>query len=315
MKEKILLTGGSGFLGNHILNRLNQKNFDVITLGRNLVNQSQEHIYANFADENEIDFGEIHSDFVIHCAGKAHIVPKTEIEKEEFYKVNRDGTKKLLKALEISKPLPKVFILISTVAVYGLDKGINISENSELNPESPYAQSKRESEVLVESWCKNHSVRFLVFRLPLVVGNFAPGNLSSLQKAIRKGIYIKIADNNALKSMVLANDVADLILNSFNKGEGYYNLTDGIDTSISDLENAMERRFNRRTYLTIPKFLLAGLAKIGDFINFMGISVPLNSNKYEKITNSLTFDTSKAKNELEWDPSPVLTFVENNIEF
>jgi UDP-glucose 4-epimerase len=57
---------------------------------------------------------------VVHCAGKAHVVPNTTLEKEEFYRVNLDGTENLLSTLENS--LPNTLVFISSVAVYRLDE-------------------------------------------------------------------------------------------------------------------------------------------------------------------------------------------------
>jgi len=88
MKKKILLTGSSGFLGSHILEFLKNKNYEVIKLGRSV--QSDIKIDLSLNKLFKIDV-----DYVIHVAGKAHVIPKTEEEKKEFFKVNYIGTKNL----------------------------------------------------------------------------------------------------------------------------------------------------------------------------------------------------------------------------
>ena len=66
-------------------------------------------------------------DIVLHAAGKAHVVPKTEDEKQLFYDINYQGTVNLCKALE-QVGMPKALVFISTVAVYGCESGELITE-------------------------------------------------------------------------------------------------------------------------------------------------------------------------------------------
>lgn len=78
---------------------------------------------------------------VLHACGKAHIVPRTEEEKQAFFDVNYTGTIHLCEALERVGG-PKALIFISTVAVYGYESGEMITEEHPLNGDTPYAKSK-----------------------------------------------------------------------------------------------------------------------------------------------------------------------------
>ena len=109
----LLFTGASGFLGNYIQPIL-VNSYYVQTLG--LVNNDD--YFVNLA--TDIPVFNTTFDIVLHAAGKAHSIPKTEMEKKVFFDVNLKGTKNLCAALEKSG-VPKAFIFISTVAVYGLD--------------------------------------------------------------------------------------------------------------------------------------------------------------------------------------------------
>ena len=73
----------------------------------------------------------------MHIAGKAHSVPKTEQEAQTFFDVNLRGTQNLVKGLERLDTLPRAFLFISTVAVYGVDQGTNISETHPLKGDTP----------------------------------------------------------------------------------------------------------------------------------------------------------------------------------
>ena len=118
--KSLLFTGASGFLGNN-LKPLIAQNYSITTLGLTDMDDIQENL-ANTVPDLKSNF-----DIVLHAAGKAHKEPKTEDEKNAFFYVNYQGTINLCNALE-KNGTPKAFIFISTVAVYGLDSGENITE-------------------------------------------------------------------------------------------------------------------------------------------------------------------------------------------
>jgi nucleoside-diphosphate-sugar epimerase len=291
---KILLTGASGFLGKYIYNELAKQN-EIITISRSNAN-----ILVNLA----ITIPQLpRLDLVVHCAGKAHSVPKTELEKQAFFDVNLTGTANLLKGVARNSELPKSFVLISTVAVYGCESGVMINESHPLNASDPYGQSKIQSEKLVQSWCIKNNVVCTILRLPLLVGENPPGNLGAMINGIKKGYYFNIAGGEAKKSMVFAQDVAKIILNVSKIG-GLYNLTDGHHPSFSELASEIAKTFGRRPVYNVPLWVAKSIARIGDLF---GDKMPINSKKLGKITNDLTFDDSKAKKKLNWKPNPVLS--------
>ncbi len=112
-KKTILLTGATGFLGSHIEQEL-LKQHKVIRLARG--EKASGHVNADIKFKIPIlSIPQI--DLVVHAAGKAHVVPKTEAEKQEFYDVNLKGTENLLEALKNSNNNPKAFVFYSTLAV------------------------------------------------------------------------------------------------------------------------------------------------------------------------------------------------------
>ncbi len=311
IKENILITGASGFLGSSVLKSFNSKNYNVFTLGRKKITNSTKHIFWDCSNDipkiEDIEFSK-----VIHIAGKAHIVPKTEEEELEFFKINLDGTKNLILAIQGLSLKPKHFIFISTVAVYGLEEGLNISESHETLPKTPYGISKLDAENEIISWAtKNHS-SFVILRLPLIAGVNPPGNLGAMKKAIARNRYPRVLNNLAKKSVVLDDDVAKLI-ESISCQSGIYNLTDKHHPSFAEIENALEKRTGKKISLTIPKFVLRIAANFGDILNQVGINFPFTSNKLNKIITSLTFDDRKAQSELNWKPNPVIPFIEKYI--
>lgn len=289
-----LLTGDTGFLGGFISKEISKSDI-IVSLSRNSKQYS-------ICLDQKVPFFYEKFDLVIHAAGKAHSVSKTSLEKQAFLDVNFKGTQNLLKGLEESQSIPKAFIFISSVAVYGRENGINISEDAPLLAKDSYGLSKIQAEQLVLDWCKWNNVICTILRLPLLAGANPPGNLGAMIKGIKKGYYFNIAGGRAQKSMVLASDVAQCIL-KVSKIGGIYNLTDGYHPTFNELSHTISLQFGKKNVPNMPLFFAKKLAKIGDLI---GDKFPLNSNKLSKIMTPLTFDDSKARKAFGWNPSSVL---------
>jgi nucleoside-diphosphate-sugar epimerase len=290
----ILITGATGFLGQAICNHLNSLQVPSVSLGQSAVNE----IRCNLANEiPEIPEVEL----VIHAAGKAHFIPKTDDEKADFFKVNVRGTENLLAGLENNTSLKK-FIFISSVAVYGLMEGTEIDENNPLNATDAYGKSKIEAELIIQNWCITKNIEYYILRLPLIAGANPPGNLGAMLKALKKGFYFSIGKADVKKSMVLARDVAELIP-KVNGKPGIYNLTDGYHPTFDELEKGLAKALNVKNPFKIPQTVATLIAKIGDIL---GSKSPINSQKLKKIQSTLTFSDKKAREELGWNPSHVL---------
>lgn len=293
--KKLLFTGASGFLGYNIRPIL-EKSYDVHTIGLT----DDDDIKINMA--KEVPLINTHYDVVLHAAGKAHTVPKTEVEKQVFYDVNYQGTVNLCKALE-NAGIPKALVFISTVAVYGCEFGDLITEEHPLEGTSPYADSKIKAERYLTKWCDEHSVVLSILRPSLIAGKNAPGNLGAMMNGIRKGYYVNIAGGKVVKSILMAEDIARLLPVLEEKG-GVYNVCDTRQPSFSEISESIAKQLGKHKPINIPYWMAWCLAKVGDLI---GLNAPFNSYKLEKMTRSLTFNNEKARRELNWEPLDVLS--------
>lgn len=291
---KLLFTGASGFLGAH-LKPLLQIVFQVKTMGLMDEDDYKVNLATTIPDIQE-EF-----DVVLHAAGKAHMIPKTESEKKAFFDVNFQGTVNLCKALENSC-VPKAFIFISTVAVYGLEFGENIIEEHPLNGDTPYALSKIQAEKYLTDWCAQSNVTLGIIRPSLIAGPNPPGNLGDMIRGIKTGKYLSIAGGKARKSVLMVEDIDRLILPLMEKG-GIYNVCDDSQPTFRELEILISKQLGLRTPISIPFWLAKSMALVGDLL---GKKAPINSLKLKKITESLTFSNEKAKRELGWQPLDVL---------
>ena len=290
----LLFTGASGFLGSNIIQLLNGA-YNIISVGLS----PQDTYLVDIATDIPTFIDAF--DVVFHAAGKAHSVPKTEAEKRLFFDVNLQGTKNLCTALERSG-IPKAFIFISTVAVYGCDSGENITEEHPLNGTTPYALSKIKAEKYLEGWCAMHNVKLSILRPSLIAGPNPPGNLGAMIHGIRNGKYLSIAGGKARKSVLMVQDIANLLPMLIEKG-GIYNVCDSYQPSFRELEMVICKQLSRKGPISIPYWLAKSMAVVGDCL---GEKAPINSLKLRKITSSLTFSNEKATRELGWKPMNVL---------
>ena len=293
--EKLLFTGGTGFLGKNVRPILD-KMYEVTTCGIT----SDDTIKVNLA--KEIPELEQHYDVVLHACGKAHVVPKTEVEKQAFFDVNYTGTVHLCNALE-KVGVPNALVFISTVAVYGCEFGELITEEHLLKGDTPYAKSKIQAEKYLTEWCKKYNVVLGILRPSLLAGKDAPGNLGAMVDGVKRGFYMNIAGGKAVKSVLMAEDIARIMPALIKKG-GVYNVCDTFQPTFGQISESVANQLGKRKPISIPIWMAKCMALVGVLL---GEKAPINSYKLEKMTRSLTFSNEKARKELDWEPLDVLT--------
>lgn len=292
--NKLLFTGGTGFLGKNVMSLL-QREYNVTTCGITSDDMIQVNLARTVPDLQE------EYDVVLHAAGKAHVVPKTDEAKQLFFDINYQGTVNLCKALE-NVGVPKSFVFISTVAVYGCEYGEMITEECPLNGDTPYAKSKIMAEEYLQNWCKEHNVILGILRPSLLAGKNAPGNLGAMVNGVKKGFYMNISGGKVVKSVLMAEDIARILPLVAEKG-GVYNVCDTRQPSFGEISESVAKQLGKSRPISIPYWMAWCMAKLGDLL---GNRAPINSDKLEKMTKSLTFSNEKARRELGWEPLDVL---------
>jgi dTDP-glucose 4,6-dehydratase len=189
--KKILITGGAGFIGSHVVRFFVKKypeyqiyNLDKLTYAGNLENlkdvetaPNYHFIKADIVDKNILFslFREHQFDGVIHLAAESH-VDRSISNPTEFILTNIVGTANLLNAARETwkKQEEKIFYHISTDEVYGsLGKTGYFTENTPYDPRSPYSASKASSDHLVRAY---HNT----YKLPVIISNCS-NNYGSFQ--------------------------------------------------------------------------------------------------------------------------------------
>jgi len=182
-RKSILITGGAGFIGNHVVRTFINNypdytivNLDKLTYAGNLENlrdieqkQNYKFVKGDIADNELIKrlFEEYKFDGVIHLAAESH-VDRSILNPMEFVKTNIEGTANLLHIAKESWKNDfeaKLFYHVSTDEVYGSlgDIGFFV-ETTPYDPRSPYSASKAASDHLVRAYAHT-------FKLPVVISN------------------------------------------------------------------------------------------------------------------------------------------------
>lgn len=168
MPEKILVTGGAGYIGSHAVFELKARGYHVIVLdnlstGHEWALRSDQFIRGDIRDEVLLRaiFQDHDFDTVMHFAAKS-IVSESMKNPLDYYDNNVVGAQRLIQAA-VEGGVSR-FIFSSTAAVYGeTQKGL-ISEGSDKNPINPYGQSKRMIELMLSDALTAHKLSSVSFR-------------------------------------------------------------------------------------------------------------------------------------------------------
>lgn len=164
---KILVTGGAGYIGSVLVNKLIEQGHEVNVID-DLSNGFRENIdrRAKFTEGSILDKGNLNQalegvEVVYHLAAKIR-VEEGEAKPELYKKVNIEGTLDLIKAC-VDKKIAK-FIFASTAAVYGDPEEFPVNENSKTNPVNVYGATKLEIDKYLEANAKNMGISTICFR-------------------------------------------------------------------------------------------------------------------------------------------------------
>jgi UDP-glucose 4-epimerase len=230
--KNILVTGGAGYIGSHIVEQLVKKNFlnifivdDLSTGHKRLISKKANFIKANINKTQLIKKIILKNkiDTIIHLAAKT-IVTESEKKPKLYYNVNVLGTRSLLNAAKNSSV--KNFLFSSTAAVYG-SKIRFVNENSRTLPDSVYGKTKLQAENLVK---KEFKKNYIILRYFNVVGaspskkiglinkygqlfkNFAVEILKKKPKLNVYGNDYNTADGTCIRDFIHVSDLADIHL-------------------------------------------------------------------------------------------------------
>jgi UDP-glucuronate 4-epimerase len=233
--KNILVTGGAGFIGSHLIDELLQKDFNIICLDnfdafyaeeiklQNIHNANQlsnfKLVRGDIRNENLLTkiFKENQIDVVIHLAGKAGVRPSID-QPKEYFDVNVNGTLCLLEVMR--EHHVKKLVFASSSSVYGNNSKIPYAENDVVDfPISPYAASKKSCELLTHTFHHLYEFDVLNLRFFTVFGPRQRPDLAihKFFKAIYANQPIKVfGDGSTSRDYTFVSDTVDGIIAALN---------------------------------------------------------------------------------------------------
>ncbi len=222
---KIIVTGGAGFIGSHLVDRLVEFNHKVTVLD----NLSTGRLKNLSKSKNKIKFHKVdlakknkwqdlfkNVDCVFHLAGLADIVPSIE-KPIDYYTSNVTGTLNVIEAAKIHKV--KKVIYSASSSCYGIPKKYPTKEDSDISPEYPYALTKYLGEQIIMHWGKLYNINTISLRLFNVYGlrSRTTGTYGAVigvflaQKLSNKPLTI-VGDGNQTRDFTFVSDVVDAFI-------------------------------------------------------------------------------------------------------
>ncbi len=256
--RKILVTGGAGFIGSHLTEKLLGKGYSVVVLD-NMTTGNPENLkpfssLANF----ELKKGDIRdrlaiaealcgTDAVVHLAALID-VEKSVLDPAPTHEVNATGTLNVLQ--EAARQGVKRFVLASSAAVYGDTEKLPIKEDTPLKPLSPYAASKTSAEAYCQAFAKSYALNTIILRPFNVYGPRSAnspysGVITKLLKAAASNDTFTIqGDGEQTRDFIHVNDVTQAItlaLENQKTTVETLNVCTGKPVSINQLVQATEK--------------------------------------------------------------------------
>ena len=175
VKRRVVVTGGAGFIGSHLVDRLVKRDEEVVVLD-NFSSGEIEFLENSIENITLIDIDLLNEDFAGYLEGAKivyHLAANPEVQlgitkPEVMQEQNVDVTKRVLEAMKLAGCENIVFT--STSTVYGDAEKIPTPETAELKPISAYGTSKLDAEKLIEKYCKENNFRGVSYRFANCVG-------------------------------------------------------------------------------------------------------------------------------------------------
>ncbi|MHA1974271.1 MAG: NAD-dependent epimerase/dehydratase family protein [Candidatus Hodarchaeales archaeon] len=322
---KILVTGGTGFVGSHIIDALEKKYSprDLIMFVRNREKAIERLNRGLTIVEGDVTiFEEVRKvvqgfqpKVVVHAAALANDWAPLE----ELMQVNAKGTLNIVNAME--KVSDSFLVYISSSGVYPRVEGMYINEETNYGPIGNYQWSKVEAEKYVRKAIDNRKIRGSIIRPPNVMGARDYTHMVKIVKAIREGKFPLIRKGKAIQTWVAVEDLAlavILLIQNKEKINGkIYNIK-SFEITVKNLLDLICKELDITvSYKEYPYWLAYTVGFMSEILAKIKRE-PATLNRYRviKFAKDRLFDDSKIRQELGYQPEVTAEIsVRNTIEW
>jgi nucleoside-diphosphate-sugar epimerase len=305
---KVLVTGGTGFIGSHLVEALLQKKGVLVRcLVRSrsdltwLKNLPVEVVHGDCSDKESLEEAVKGVDQVFHLAG----ITKAVVDKH-YFEVNALGTENLIHACLENNPHLQKFIYLSSQAAAGpCQNGGMKKESDQCEPVSAYGHSKRMGEEF--ALAHKHEFPILILRPSAVYGP-RDRDIYAFFKLLAKRIKPCLSGQDQHISLCYVHDIVQAILLGAevqgSNGEIFF-LSDGCDYRLEEIGNVFAQAMGVTPFrIRVPEWMIFGIASFSEYLSKLSGKPPLlNKGKVEEMMQkNWICDITKAKTQLGFEP-------------
>lgn len=253
-KNKVLITGGTGFIGSHIVEKLLENNYNVIIIDNlssgfieNIPNSDTLKFYQLNIEKDDLElvFQKEAPDYVIHLAAQTSVNFSIS---HPYYDANMNVMASI-KLLELCKKYNiKKFITASSAAIYGNPKYLPIDENHPTEPMSQYGLSK----LTMEKYIKLSGIPYIIFRFSNAYGprqksSKESGVVAIFNNAMKNNEPINIyGDGEQIRDFIYVEDIANICIKAINSNveNEIINFSTNKGVSLNQLFKVMKSLYN-----------------------------------------------------------------------
>ncbi len=313
MQKYNLVTGGTGFIGSHLVEALISMGDKVKCLVRTTSNVRHlkkigvELVYGDLLDQQSLEKAVRDTDIVYHLAAKVRPCRVFErVGAHSYRDVNVIGTVNLINACNLHGI--KKFIYFSSIAAAG--PGLEMSENSPCRPITAYGKSKLEAERYITSIFATQKFPAVILRPGLIYGPRGMATLI-LSRIVKKGIVPIIGNGSNFMPVCYIDDLIKATLSAVEKGRtGEIYFTTEKSYMFRDLIESIEKGLSKNAHrLYIPENAAYGMALIKELVEkamnlkFSPFCIDFSKEAFSCLTIKWTCNNEKAKKEFNFMPN------------
>jgi len=234
MNKKILVTGGAGFIGKHLVKKIPNYNMAIDQNGKNIDLRIRKEVLKIKK-----------ADIVIHLAGK--IPSEKNYSKNIFFEHNVLGTLNILEYCIKNKVKKMIFV---SSYVYGIPKKNPINEKQQVKPHNTYAKSKVLCEELCKIYAQKYKIQIIILRPFNIYGNLQKDNslISNIIKSIKNNSSITIINKNNKRDYLFIDDLIEGIIKLIDYKCKFeiFNIGSGTSYSLENIVNLFENKSKKK---------------------------------------------------------------------
>ena len=253
----ILITGGTGFIGQYLIQHLPQHRFIVVSRDINKAKQKLSQYCEYVSDIRHIKTLDT-IDAIINLAGEPIAAHRwSEAQKERIQHSRWEITQQLVDLIQKSSRPPSVFISASAVGYYGSQDSVRIVESHQPHEDFPHRLCKKWEDIALQA---KNKTRICIPRIGLVLGKNG-GMLNKMLPAFRLGLGGWLGHGEQGMSWIHQHDLYRLIdwFLENPQAEGIYNATSSQPVSNRDFTKALAATLRRPAFCHVPAWLLKSL--------------------------------------------------------